>query len=177
MSGICPHIQFERELLRRAKRREADATEALLHRYRPLVESRARSFACPMTDRDDLIQEGMLSLFNAIQRYDENRSIGFAAYAQVCVERRLITLHSRSVRRRSERLESASRITTVQPKDLDLYVIAASISLTRLEREVLAGFRKGLSYEDIAAHLKCSIKSVDNALQRIRRKARLSSQN
>lgn len=172
---MSPLLQIEHELLLRAKRRETDALEALLSRYRPLVESRARHFAGPRDERDDLIQEGMLSLFHAIEKFDDRRSVGFAAYADVCVRRRLISLQRRE-RRQLEFVDSSAlhemATTCTTPE-----VFGLELDLTDLEQHVLLGFQQGMSYQEIAAQLGCSTKRVDNAIQRIRRKTRASLRN
>lgn len=168
MGGICPHVHWEQELLRRAKRREREAEERLLDRYRPLVEAKVRTFGFTGSDRDDLVQEGMVSLLGAIQRYDERRSAGFAAFAEVCVRRRLITVTQTERRSRAVPLCAyvESVPTTMPAPELAL----AELHLTELERRVALAFGEGFTYQEISRNLNCGIKRVDNAMQRIRRK-------
>ncbi len=168
MGGICPHVHWEQELLRRAKRRERDAEQRLLDRYRPLVEAKVRTFGLTGSDRDDLVQEGMVSLLGAIQRYDEQRSAGFAAFAEICVRRRLITVTQSERRSRAVPIcKSVEAVPVTMPQPgLSL----AELHLTELERRVALAFGQGLTYQEISKDLNCGVKRVDNAMQRIRRK-------
>lgn len=168
----------EGELLRRAKQGDRHAQEAILWRYRPLIEARARTFARPGVDRDDLVQEGVLSVLRAIRRFDESRANGFAAFAEVCVRRRLISLADRA--KRHVELPHLAAIPAEQSHTVELPLEIEGIPLTDLERQVVAAFRLGLSYTEISDQLNCGVKRVDNALQRIRRKcqrSRLSGQS
>lgn len=165
MPSTCRAEVGEGELLRRAKQGDLHAQEAILGRYRPLIEARARTFSRPGVDRDDLVQEGVLSVLRAIRRFDESRETGFAAFADVCVRRRLITLSDRAKRHRQSQV-----VTAVANPPSELPVDIESIPLTDLERQVVAAYRLGLSYSEISARLNCGVKRIDNALQRIRRK-------
>ncbi|MCC7434036.1 MAG: sigma-70 family RNA polymerase sigma factor [Methanoregulaceae archaeon] len=166
----------EVELLRQAKQGDRHAQEAIVRRYRPLIEARARTFARPGVDRDDLVQEGVLSVLRAIRRFDENRANGFAAFAEVCVRRRLISLSDRA--KRHVELPSLAASPAAQSHAIEFPFEIDGIPLTVLERQVIAAFRLGLSYAEISDQLSCGVKRVDNALQRIRRKCqRVNAQN
>lgn len=174
MSAICPH-ESERDLIRRAKHGERTALERLLERYRPLVEARARSYASRGIDREDFVQEGLISILTAVTRYDENRSVAFAAFAELCVRRRFITLAMRDRRQQAIPL----RVGTSDPAydgspSTDLTRHIEDIPLTYLERQVMSAFHQGLTYAEISSRLNCGVKRVDNAMQRIRRKCQRS---
>jgi RNA polymerase sporulation-specific sigma factor len=174
----------------------AEAT--LLTRYRPFVRAKARSYFLVGGDDQDVIQEGMIGLFKAIRDYDSAEQMSFRGFAELCVTRQLITAVKSATRYKhgplnsyvsfsrtvgddddgervladvlpasphddpAERLTSAERV-----RDLQAYVDDA---LSDLEVEVLRMYVEGRSYVEIAEILSRRTKSVDNALQRIKRK-------
>ena len=174
----------------------AEAT--LLTRYRPFVRAKARSYFLVGGDNQDVIQEGMIGLFKAIRDYDSAEQMSFRGFAELCVTRQLITAVKSATRFKhgplnsyvsfsrtigddddgervladvlpasphddpAERLTSAERV-----RDLQAYVDDA---LSDLEVEVLRMYVDGHSYMEIAEILSRRTKSVDNALQRIKRK-------
>ncbi|HEX4429693.1 MAG TPA: RNA polymerase sporulation sigma factor SigH [Frankiaceae bacterium] len=174
----------------------AEAT--LLTRYRPFVRAKARSYFLVGGDDQDVIQEGMIGLFKAIRDYDAAEQMSFRGFAELCVTRQLITAVKSATRFKhgplnsyvsfsrtigdddegervladvlpapsqddpAERLTSAERV-----RDLQAYVDDA---LSDLEVEVLRMYVEGRSYVEIAEILSRRTKSVDNALQRIKRK-------
>jgi RNA polymerase sporulation-specific sigma factor len=174
----------------------AEAT--LLTRYRPFVRAKARSYFLVGGDDQDVVQEGMIGLFKAIRDYDSAEQMSFRGFAELCVTRQLITAVKSATRFKhgplnsyvsfsrtigdddegervladvlpaspqddpAERLTSAERV-----RDLQAYVDDA---LSDLEVEVLRMYVEGRSYVEIAEILSRRTKSVDNALQRIKRK-------
>jgi RNA polymerase sporulation-specific sigma factor len=174
----------------------AEAT--LLTRYRPFVRAKARSYFLVGGDDQDVVQEGMIGLFKAIRDYDSAEQMSFRGFAELCVTRQLITAVKSATRYKhgplntyvsfsrsigdddegarvladvlpappqddpAERLTSAERV-----RDLQAYVDDA---LSDLEVEVLRMYVEGRSYVEIAEILSRRTKSVDNALQRIKRK-------
>ncbi len=174
----------------------AEAT--LLNRYRSFVRAKARSYFLVGGDEQDVVQEGMIGLFKAIRDYDDAEQMSFRGFAELCVTRQLITAVKTATRFKhgplntyvsfsrsvgdddegervladvlpaspqddpAERLTSAERV-----RDLQAYVDDA---LSDLEVEVLRMYVEGRSYVEIAEILSRRTKSVDNALQRIKRK-------
>jgi RNA polymerase sporulation-specific sigma factor len=176
----------------------AIAEATLLTRYRSFVRAKARSYFLVGGDEQDVIQEGMIGLFKAIRDYDSAEQMSFRGFAELCVTRQLITAVKSATRFKhgplntyvsfsrtvgdddegervladvlpaspqddpAERLNSAERV-----RDLQAYVDDA---LSDLEVEVLRMYVEGRSYVEIAEILSRRTKSVDNALQRIKRK-------
>lgn len=169
MGANCPHVHWEQELVRRAQRRERDAVDRLIARYTPLVEARVRTYGREGPDREDLLQEGMVTLFAAIHRYDEDRSKGFAAFAEICIRRRLITILQGESRTRGVPLcRVAESVPAATVHDPALSLIG--LQLSDLERRVVIALGEGFTYHEISTHLGCTVKRVDNAMQRVRRK-------
>lgn len=176
-----------------------EITEYLLNKYKGLVKSRAASMYIIGGDTEDLIQEGMIGLFNALNDYDYGRDASFYTFAELCVSRQIYSAIEASNRKKhiplnsyislyassgqaldSEEeilLEKLSRMDVDSPEDL---VIAkeTSDSLTRKFEDVLSEFEKqvlnlhitGLSYVEIAKILNKTEKATDNALQRCKAK-------
>lgn len=168
------------------------AFETLLERYRSTVVSMARSFAGNPADAEDYAQEGMLGLLAAVTSFQPGKAAGFRTYAVVCIRNRM-----RSVSR-MERTASRSAVSddvslddpetcigeiladeSDTPEQVffekermsELYAKLADV-LSRQEREIFWLSVSGLSYEEIAGKLRIPSKSVDNAIQRARRKLR-----
>jgi RNA polymerase sporulation-specific sigma factor len=176
----------------------ATAEATLLNRYRSFVRAKSRSYFLVGGDEQDVVQEGMIGLFKAIRDYDSAEQMSFRGFAELCVTRQLITAVKSTTRYKhgplntyvsfsrsvgdddegervladvlpaspqddpAERLTSAERV-----RDLQAYVDDA---LSDLEVEVLRMYVEGRSYVEIAEILSRRTKSVDNALQRIKRK-------
>ena len=163
---------------------ERSAEETLVLRHTRLVRMCARPFFLAGGDSEDLIQEGMLGLLAAIREFRPDRGARFATYAQVCVRRRIISaVRSASGGKHAPLNDYVSlellsaEAGAVDPEDLiirreAIRALEADISdsLTRLEKQVLARYLEGESYAEIARAVGRSPKSVDNAVQRIRRK-------
>ena len=163
---------------------ERSAEETLVLRHTRLVRMCARPFFLAGGDSEDLIQEGMLGLLAAIREFRPDRGARFATYAQVCVRRRIISAVRSASGGKHAPLNDyvslellSSEAGALDPEDLiirreALYALEGDISesLTRLEKQVLARYLEGESYAEIAQAVGRSPKSVDNAVQRIRRK-------
>lgn len=180
-----------------ARRGDDNATECLIGRYRSLVESKARAYFVIGADHDDVVQEGMIGLVKAIRDFRTDRLTRFRPFAEMCVTRQIITAVKTATRlkhvplnryislnhsangepgdapmidaiadgRRTER--SASVCAAPQKENLnDL----ASGCLSDLERAVLRCYLEGLSYREMSSQIGCHTKSIDNALQRVKRK-------
>ena len=165
---------------------ERSAEEALVLRHTRLVRMCVRPFFLAGGDSEDLIQEGMLGLLAAIREFRPDRGARFATYAQVCVRRRIISaVRSASGGKHAPLNDYVSLEAPLLPAEGEsgdpeelfirreaFHALEADIlnSLTGLEKQVLARYLEGGSYAEIARSVGRSPKSVDNAVQRIRRK-------
>ena len=169
----------------------AEAEEELLKRYSRLVKICSRPYFLIGSDNEDLIQEGMLGLLSAVRQYDPNRDISFRSFAELCIRNRLYTAIKSASRLKHSPLndyvsiessnfdESRTRIPYFL-RDPEELIIARektdeisdflNDSLSKLESEILNLYLGGLSYSEIAEKVNKPVKSVDNAVQRIRKK-------
>lgn len=173
------------------------ALEYLLYKYKNFVRSKARSYFLIGADRDDIIQEGMIGLYKAIRDYDKKKLTSFKSFAEICITRQIITAIKSATRQKhmplnsyvslnkpiyeeeSERtlLDMISGTKTTDPMELfisreDMDVMENKIGkiLSELEMEVLMSYIDGKTYQEISTELDRHVKSVDNALQRVKRK-------
>ncbi len=159
------------------------AEEVLVMRYHRLVRICARPFFLAGGDSEDLIQEAMFGLLKAIREFDPARDVSFRTFAEVCIRNRIRTVVSAAGRDKhaplnnSVPLESLLLDITLSPEDSLIDKEAEDERLCRLrtflspfERKILSLYLSGLSYSEIAQKVGRSSKSVDNAVQRIRRK-------
>lgn len=185
----------DRCLLRRIRQGDDDAMEKLLEKYRGLVRTEARKFFLAGGDEEDLIQEGMIGLFKAIQSYREEEDTAFSTFAVLCVRRQIYTTVTASNRKKhsplnhyisifgetgdieTENLNSALGDPVENPEELMLqkeaiqdYYREMDQKLSRFEKQVMEQYLKGEDYTEIAGKLGKTNKSIDNAIQRIRRK-------
>lgn len=178
--------------------REGDETaeETLFKRYKPLVLSRARAYYLTGGDREDLVQEGMLGCYKAICGFDDSKQTSFASFADLCIRRQILSAVKLSNRKKhlplnsSVSLDSPTEVggvssvmdmvndtRTRDPEQLligqeGFEEISAAINseLSKMEKSVLSLYLRGQSYQQIAAELGKPIKSVDNAIQRTKKK-------
>ncbi len=173
------------------------ATEHILTKYKNLVKSRAKSYFLLGADHDDIVQEGMIGLFKAVRDFDITKQASFRGFAEVCIKRQIITAVKASTRQKhmplnsyvslneplyednSERslLDMLAERDSVDPEEMMLRRekaehLSAEIEskLSSLEKTVLALYMNGMNYQEIAVELNRQPKSIDNALQRIKRK-------
>lgn len=187
--------ESEEELLARARAGERAASDLLVRRYFRLVKRCARPYFLAGADSDDVIQEGMLGLLKAVREYDPARGIPFAQFARVCVSRTIISAVRSSLATKHSVLNEAVPLEkplfediahtgerdagiAADPEALVIGMEAREELLGQLDRvlsdfegKVLSLFLDGYSYEEMAAKLGRPVKSVDNAVQRIRRKS------
>lgn len=180
----------DRELCQMVSEGNREAEEILVIRYGRLVRICARPYFLVGGDSEDLIQEGMLGLLKAVRGYDASRDASFYTFAEVCIRSRLYTVlrkQSRSKRSaldletpffdRAACIADASDISCSNPEDLiilrenidEIYQCVQKY-LSPFEARVLGLYLDGLSYGEIAETVHKTSKSVDNAVQRIRRK-------
>lgn len=186
-------------LVERSHAGDARADETLCERYKNVVRIKARPYFLIGADREDLVQEGMIGLYKAIRDYTPDHNAVFRSFAEMCIVRQLISAIKRATRKKHaplntyvslygstfaeednrERplLDTMAMVRTESPEDAFISKestehILGSIEklLTPLEKQVLDLFMDGYSYQQIAAVLGRGTKTVDNALQRIKRK-------
>ena len=188
----------DEELCRLAQGPEGGAAqEFLLNRYKNFVRSRARSYFLIGADHEDIVQEGMIGLYKAVRDFRPEKLASFRAFAELCVTRQIITAIKTATRQKhiplnsyislnkpifdeeSDRtlLDVISEGRITNPEELligqeDLSTIESRIGkmLSPLEWEVLLAYLDGRSYQEIAEDLGRHVKSIDNALQRVKRK-------
>ncbi|MGN0591514.1 sigma-70 family RNA polymerase sigma factor [Ruminococcus sp.] len=161
----------------------SDSTTELISRYMKLIWVKANSMANAVVDAEDLAQEGMLGLMNAVAHFDPNREIRFSTFADVCITNKMKSalIRSRHTALPVEDAESAAQVQNEVEDDdpeqillrkerlQELYREMDHI-LSRRELEIFKLFLSGLRYEQMAERLHITEKSVDNAMQRVRRK-------
>lgn len=173
------------------------AQEYLINKYRNFVRAKARSYFLIGADREDIVQEGMIGLYKAIRDFRGDKLASFRAFAELCITRQIITAIKTATRQKHIPLNSyVSLNKPIYDEDSDrtlLDIISGSkitdpeeliISqeefigieekmgeiLSSLEWKVLMAYLEGKSYQEIAVDLKRHVKSIDNALQRVKRK-------
>ena len=167
------------------------AEEALVIRYTRLVRACARPYFLAGGDREDLIQEGMLGLLSAIRRFDPDKSVKFNTFAEYCIRRRIFDAIKASTRDKSIPLNTY--VSLESPRFDEIYSPAASNlrdpeeliianeraeelksflkdSLSSFEKTILDLYLDGMSYAEMAQHVGKTTKSIDNAVQRIKKK-------
>jgi RNA polymerase sporulation-specific sigma factor len=145
---------------------DEQALEEILKRHRSVVRAMAGRFGVTSDEKEDLLQEGMIGLWKAVQAFRPSHGTGFVALARVCVRRQMLSAlrkASVSLHLPPERVSAPSR--WVFQEDL-------LSGMTPLERQAFAHYLAGESASDIAGGLSISTKMVDNALQRAKKKAR-----
>lgn len=180
------------------------AMEHLIEKYKPLVRAKARSYFLVGADREDIVQEGMIGLFKAVRDYKNDKSIPFKVFAEMCITRQIITAVKTATRQKhiplnsyvslnkkvfdeeSDKvlLEVLQEISVANPEELfiskeEYNGIESKMMelLSPFEKEVLSMYLAGIAYQDIAKQLNKPVKSVDNALQRLKKKIEKSIQS
>jgi RNA polymerase sporulation-specific sigma factor len=173
------------------------AEEYLINKYKNFVRAKARSYFLIGADREDIIQEGMIGLYKAIRDFKSDKLASFRAFAELCITRQIITAIKTATRQKhiplnsyvslnkpiydeeSDRtlLDVLSGNKVTDPEELvisreEFVDIESKMGefLSELEREVLNAYLDGKSYQEIAQELNRHVKSIDNALQRVKRK-------
>jgi RNA polymerase sporulation-specific sigma factor len=183
------------ELIHKIKDGNEQAERCLYKRYSFIIKRIASSFFIVGGSIDDLIQEAMIGLIKAVNGYDENHENSFRTYAEVCIRRQIITAirktkpyetYNKSIsfydyftndNEEVTLLDEYADLESFNPESLliceeerNSYYNKATELLTKFERTVLTEYGKGKSYEEISLELNKNVKSIDNALQRIRKK-------
>ncbi len=181
----------DQQLWVKASRGDPAAEEELVNEYSRLVKICARPYFLAGGDSEDLIQEGLLGLLSAIRNFDPSKEVKFTTYAELCIRRRLYSAIKTAsgnkhtplndyVSLESQDLDENSAQGKVFLRDPEEFVIARERvdeiadclkgSLSRFESKVLGMYLEGLSYRELARAVHKTPKSVDNAVQRIRKK-------
>ena len=180
-----------------AQETDSPALEYLLNKYKNFVRTKARSYFLIGADHEDIVQEGMIGLYKAIRDYKAERLSSFRAFAELCVTRQIITAIKTATRQKHIPLNSYISLNKPiyeedsdrtlldviteegmsNPEEMiidreDLSLIEGKIGqmLSDLEKDVLVRYMEGKSYVEIADEMHRHVKSIDNALQRIKRK-------
>lgn len=188
---------IDEEVILDAREGNEIALEYLINKYKSFVRAKARTYFLIGADREDIIQEGMIGLYKAIRDYKGDKLSSFRAFAELCITRQIITAIKTATRQKHIPLNSYVSLNKPifdEESDRTLMDIISeeSISdpeilminreeflgienkmgeiLSSLEWEVLTLYLEGKSYQEIAVELKRHVKSIDNALQRVKRK-------
>lgn len=187
----------DEELVELSSAGDKNATEHLLSRYKNTVRTKARMYFLVGADRDDIVQEGMIGLFKAIRDFDNSKLASFKSFAELCIRRQIITAVKAATRKKHLPLNNYVSLSKPVYDDENEYALVNLVAelresdpeelfigkenaaflgrkmnevLSELEREVLDMYLKGKSYQEIAKIMNRPPKSIDNALQRIRKK-------
>ena len=188
----------DEEVISLVKNGDKYAIDFIIDKYKGLVNMKVSKYFIIGAEKEDIIQEGMIGLFKAIQSYNSDKQNSFKTFANMCIERQLITAIKTSNRQKHMPLNGyVSLNTAAYEEDEDTSVLevldshqtedpldtitkkeyykrvetAIDENLSDFEKQVLARFIKGESYITIAEKLETPVKSIDNAIQRIRKKA------
>lgn len=189
--------KLDEEVVLEAKKGNRDAQDYLINKYRNFVKNKAKSYFLIGADREDIYQEGMIGLYKAIRDFRFDKLASFKAFAELCVTRQIITAIKTATRQKhiplntyvslnkpiydedSDRtlLDILSEAKMEDPEEMIIsqeqldYIENEILEvLSKLEQKVLEYYLDGKSYQEIACDLNRHEKSIDNALQRIKRK-------
>jgi len=195
-----PQLQVEDSyLLALAKQGSADAYDRLVRRYYGFVRLKASSYFIVGGDSDDLIQEGLVGLYKAVRDFRSDRESSFRNFAELCITRQIITAVKTATRNKHTPLNQYVSFSStpagssgdgeptldemlpgptandpvlqvISSEELRALVDCLSTVLSELEARVLALYLDGHSYEEVGRRIACDTKTVDNALQRVKRK-------
>ncbi|MCA1727343.1 MAG: RNA polymerase sporulation sigma factor SigH [Actinobacteria bacterium] len=191
----------DEDLVVRYREGDVVALETLLNKYRNFTRMKARSYFLIGADKDDIVQEGMIGLYKAIRDFNHDRLTSFRAFAEICITRQIITAIKTATRQKHIPLNSyvslskplamdedqdrsladvlqSANVTDpadllVSSEEMNSIKLAFAEILSDFEADVLHLYVEGKSYQEICEHLGRHVKSVDNALQRIKRKVEL----
>lgn len=189
--------QTDEELISLYRKGSSAAMEALLERYKQLVKAKARYYFLLGADTEDIIQEGMIGLYKAICNYDSQKQTAFSSFAEVCIKRQMFSAIKSASRHKHIPLNSY--VSLYKPvyesaSDMTISDLVSAIDdgnpetilidkesfakmqedigkiLSSFEWQVLSLYLAGKTYQEIADNLQKEVKSIDNALQRIKKK-------
>jgi RNA polymerase sporulation-specific sigma factor len=189
----------DEELVELARGGDDRAIEMLLVRYRAYARAKARTYFLAGGDREDIVQEGMIGLYKAIRDYESGRETPFRSFAELCIKRQIISAVKSSTRQKHAPLNSYVSLNTpvaldgtddkrplqevleteevadpaelvISAEEVEALKLSLDQILSAMETQVLEHYMNGCSYQEIARTMGRHVKSIDNALQRIKRK-------
>ncbi|CAM3233078.1 RNA polymerase sporulation sigma factor SigH [Sporolactobacillus spathodeae] len=196
-ASVAVHSLDDDQLLVAAHSGNGEALEFLIAKYKNFVRGKAKAYFLVGAEREDIVQEGMIGLYKAIRDFRDDKLSSFKAFAELCITRQMITAVKTATRQKhiplnsyvsldkpifdeeSERtlMDIVREVRTSDPQELlvnreeyDDIEEKLSQVLSDLERQVLSQYLDGRSYQEISVDLKRHVKSIDNALQRVKRK-------
>ncbi len=187
----------DEDLILQSRAGDGMAVEILMERYRNFVRARSRTYFLIGADKEDIIQEGMIGLYKSIRDYNPDANSSFKSFAELCITRQIITAIKKATRQKHTPLNSYISLNKPIYEDEGERILIEAFAgrqmlspeeiildkeriktikyklpkiLSKFEREVLNKYLEGKSYTEIAAQIGKSDKSIDNALQRIKKK-------
>ncbi len=185
-------------LVIRARNGDSVALDALMRKYTGFVRLKASSYFIAGGDSDDLIQEGLIGLYKAVRDFRSDKETSFRSFAELCITRQIITAIKAATRFKHQALNAYvsfsqtpagqddgdctlgdalpgpgvqdPAICVISTEELQSLVFTLGTGLSPLEADALRCYMEGLSYEQMAEELGCDTKTIDNALQRVKRK-------
>ena len=184
-------------IVKLAQEADGAALEYLLNKYKNFVRTKARSYFLIGADHEDIVQEGMIGLYKAIRDFRPDRLASFRAFAELCITRQIITAIKTATRQKHIPLNSYVSLNKpiydeesdrtlmdvitedalsnpesmfIDREDLDAIQGRIGEMLSDLEKQVLELYMDGKSYQEISEEMGRHVKSIDNALQRVKRK-------
>jgi RNA polymerase sporulation-specific sigma factor len=187
------------QLVVRARNGDGTALDALIRRYTGFVRLKASSYFLAGGDAEDLIQEGLIGLYKAVRDFRTDKETSFRSFAELCVTRQIITAIKTATRFKHQPLNQyvsfshtpagqdtegectlgdalpgsaveEPSVVVISTEELQSLVFTLGTGLSKLESEALRHYLEGSSYEEMAEELGCDTKTIDNALQRVKRK-------
>ena len=187
------------QLVLRARNGDSGALDALIRRYTGFVRLKASSYFLAGGDSEDLVQEGLIGLYKAVRDFRSDKETSFRSFAELCVTRQIITAIKTATRFKHQPLNqyisfshtpagqdsdgectlgdalpgpstNDPSVCVISTEELQSLVFCLGSGLSSLEAEALTLYLEGNSYEEMAEDLGCDTKTIDNALQRVKRK-------
>jgi RNA polymerase sporulation-specific sigma factor len=187
------------QLVLKARNGDGVALDALIRRYTGFVRLKASSYFLAGGDAEDLVQEGLIGLYKAVRDFRSDKETSFRSFAELCVTRQIITAIKTATRFKHAPLNTyvsfshtpaghdgdgdctlgdalpgpgvdEPPVCVISTEELQSLVFCLGSGLSRLESDALRLYLEGSSYEEMAAELGCDTKTIDNALQRVKRK-------
>jgi RNA polymerase sporulation-specific sigma factor len=187
------------QLVMRARNGDESALDALMRRYTGFVRLKASSYFLAGGDSEDLIQEGLIGLYKAVRDFRSDKETSFRSFAELCVTRQIITAIKTATRFKHRPLNQyisfshtpagqdtdgectlgdalpgsaveEPSLVVISTEELQSLIFTLGTGLSRLESDALRLYLEGSSYEEMAEELECDTKTIDNALQRVKRK-------
>jgi RNA polymerase sporulation-specific sigma factor len=187
------------QLVVKARNGDAQALDHLIRRYTGFVRLKASSYFLAGGDSEDLVQEGLIGLYKAVRDFRSDKETSFRSFAELCVTRQIITAIKTATRYKHAPLNTYvsfsytpagqdpdgectlgdalpgpavddPSVVVISTEELQSLVFTLGSGLSKLEADALRLYLEGSSYEDMAEELGCDTKTIDNALQRVKRK-------